>query len=80
MKIVGKNVSLKETRNKLPVGPMNLLFRMVWKKRDSLSPLFSTLLLNTPCGRSKETKRVYSWMGHISVWSVLRMLIYWAKT
>jgi hypothetical protein len=29
MKIVGKNVSLKETRNKLPVGPMNLLFRMV---------------------------------------------------
>jgi hypothetical protein len=34
------------------------------------------LLLNMPLGRSKITSWGWNWRGHISLWSVLMMLIY----
>lgn len=40
---------------------------------------FTTLHYNMALGRSTKTRRDWNWMGHISYWSTLIMLIYPAK-
>jgi hypothetical protein len=48
---------------------------MVWN-RDALSPLLYIM----PLGRSGKQNKNDNWMGHISFWFMLMMLVYRGKT
>jgi hypothetical protein len=48
------------------------------KQGDALSPLLFNFALEYAISKSKKMKSVWNVIGHISCWSMLMMLIYWA--
>jgi hypothetical protein len=73
--------SLKETYSKVRVGKFlcdKFPIQIGLKQEMLFRHCFSILLQNMLSGKSKKMKWAWNSMGHISYWSMLTMLIYWA--
>jgi hypothetical protein len=71
---------LNQTYNKFSKAVFdNSLFIMVWSNERLYRHWFSNFSKYTLLSILKQSRRGINWMGHISFWSMLMMLIYLAK-
>jgi hypothetical protein len=71
---------LNETYSKVRIGKLlsdTFPIQNRLKQGDALLPLLFNFALDYAIRKSKKMKMVWNWMGHISYWSMLMMLICW---